>query len=203
MKQGKQGRGPGVVRRGWFLLGPLVLVAGCHAGRQSADPTLIERISRAGHSRTEAPKPGELAEKGRASIADECAKQSYVNASKGLIVSETGLHEDVFALRDRVSYGEMAFSLDEALRLESLLRVEANGQGHPTEQAKCIERFAERLESLTGPIVEADERLKELDISAFEDSAKKAQEQAEKQLRETDKPAEFTAQPSAPPLQNY
>ena len=192
-----------MVRRGWFLMGILVLVAGCHAGRQSGDPTLMERISRAGHSRREAPKPGELAEKGRASIADECAKQSYVNASKGLIVSETGLHEDVFALRDRVSYGEMAFALDEALRLESLLRAEANGHGNPTEQTNCIERFAERLESLTDPIVEADERLKELDISAFEDSAKKAQEQAEKQLREVDRSAGSTAQPSAPPLQNY
>jgi hypothetical protein len=184
-------------------MGTLVLVAGCHAGRQGADPTLLERISRSGHSKTGAPKPGELAEKGRASIADECAKQSYVNASKGLIVSETGLHEDVFALRDRVSYSEMAFALDEALRLESLLRVEANGHGHPTEQTECIERFAEHLESLTDPIVEADERLKELDVSAFEDSAKKAQEQAEKQLREADKPAESTAQPSGPPLQNY
>jgi len=184
-------------------MGMLVLVAGCHAGRQSGDPTLLERISRAGHLKTVSPKPGELAEKGRASIADECAKQSYVNASKGLIVSETGLHEDVFALRDRVSYGEMAFALDEALRLESLLRVEANGHGHPTEQTECIERFAEHLESLTDPIVEADERLKELDVSAFEDSAKKAQEQAEKQLHETDKPAEVTAQPSVPPLQNY
>ncbi len=120
-------------------------------------PDTLERISRAGHSKTEAPKPGELAEKGRATIADECAKQSYVNASKGLIVSETGLHEDVFALRDRVSYGEMAFALDEALRLESLLRVEANGHGHPAEQTECIERFAEQLESLTDPIVEADE----------------------------------------------
>ncbi len=184
-------------------MGTLVLVAGCHGGRQDGDSTLMERISRAGHSRTEAPKPGELAEKGRASIADECAKQSYVNASKGLIVSETGLHEDVFALRDRVSYGEMAFPLDEALRLESLLRAEAKGHGHPAEQAQCIERFAERLESLTDPIVEADERLKELDISAFEDSAKKAQEQAERQLREADKPAGATTQPSGPPLQNY
>jgi hypothetical protein len=184
-------------------MGMFVLVTGCHAGSQSGDPTLMERISRAGHSRTEAPKPGELAEKGRASIADECAKQSYVNASKGLIVSETGLHEDVFALRDRVSYGEMAFALDEALRLESLLRVEANGHRHPAEQTECIERFAERLESLTDPIVEADERLKELDVSAFEDSAKKAQEQAEKQLREADKPAGATTQPAGPPPQNY
>jgi hypothetical protein len=151
-----------------------------------------------GRSKTES-QPGVLAEKGRAEITDECAKQSYETANRGLIVNETALHEDVFALRDRVSYGVYAYGLDEALRLESLLHAEAAGLGHPTEQAECIQEFADHLESLTEPIIEAEERQKELDITAFKDSAKEAQEQADKKLRESEKPAEPTFQAPTPP----
>jgi len=176
------------------MMGTLLLAGGCHA-RQSGETTLLERIAHAARSKTEASQPGELAEKGRAAITDECAKQSYKTASKGLIVSETGLHEDVFALRDRVSYRQEAFRLGEALRLESLLHAEANGLGHPTEQAECVEEFAEHLEALTDPLVEADERQKELDVSAFKDSAKEAQEQADKRLSESEKPTEPKTQP--------
>jgi hypothetical protein len=171
-----------MVRRGLSVMGLLLLVAGCHGGQQVGDASFLERISRAGHSRV-APKPGELAEKGKAAIVTECEKQSYETASKGLIVSETGLHEDVFALRDRVSYVVVGYGLDEAQRLEDLLRAEAKVAGHPAEQAKCIEAFAEHLETLSDPLVEADERLKELDASAFAD----AQEQADKKLREADR----------------
>jgi hypothetical protein len=167
----------------------LVLIAGCHGRQQSGDTTLLERISRGGRSTVRAPKPGDLAEKGRAQITDECAKQSYETASKGLIVSETGLHEDVFTLRDRVSYGAVGYGLDDALRLEALLRVEAKDERHPAEQANCIEKFAEHLESVSDPLVEADERLKELDASAFEDSAKEAQQETERRLREVEKKA--------------
>jgi hypothetical protein len=173
-----------VVRRGVSVLGVLILVTGCHSRQQNGDVTLLERISRVGHSNI-APKPGELAEKGRAEITVECEKQSYENARKGLIVSETGLHEDVFTLRDRVSFGAIGYSLDEALRLESLLQAEAKTAGHPPEQAGCIQRFAEHLETLSDPLMERDQRLKELDASAFKDAAKEAQEQADKKLRET------------------
>jgi hypothetical protein len=170
------------------MMGSLLLVAGCHA-RQSGDISILERIERATHSKAEA-RPGELAAKGLAAITEECAKQSYKTASKGLIVSETGLHEDVFALRDRVSYGEEAFRLDEALQLESLLHAAADGLGHPTEQAGCVQKFAEHLETLTDPMVEADERQKELDLSAFKDSAKEVQEQADKRLSDSERPLE-------------
>jgi hypothetical protein len=180
------------------VLGVLVLVAGCHARRQSDDPTLLERISHARHSNAAPPKPGELAERGRAEIADECAKQSYDTARKGLIVSETGLHEDVFTLRDRVSYGAIGYDLDEALRLEAVLRAEAKVGEHSAAQADCIQEFAEHLETVSDPLVEGDQRLKELDASAFQDSAKEAEEQAQKQLRQTEKIAE----PKEPP-QNY
>jgi hypothetical protein len=173
------------------MMGTLFLVGGCHA--RNGDSTLLERVARIGRTKAEL-QPGALAEKGRAEITDECAKQSYKTASKGLIVSETALHEDVFALRDRVSYGEDAYGLDETLRLESLLRGEAAGLGHPTEQALCIREFADHLESLTDPIVVADERQRELDITAFKDSAREAQEQADKSLDASQKAVEPTAQ---------
>jgi hypothetical protein len=187
-----------VARRRLSGLGILVLIAGCHGRQQSRDTTLLGRISRGGHSTVQAPKPGDLAEKGRAEITDECAKQSYKTARKGLIVSETALHEDVFTLRDRVSYGAVGYRLDDALRLEALLRVEAKSERHPAEQANCIEEFAEHLESVSDPLVEGDERLKELDASAFEDSAKEAQQLTERQLRAAEKRAKSKESP-----QNY
>lgn len=179
-----QGLGTGLAGRGLSVMGVLIFAVGCHA-RQSGTE-LLERIARAG-SRTTAPKPGELAEEGRAAITDECAKQSYETARKGLIVSETGMHEDVFVLRDRVSYRGVGYGLDEAQRLEGLLKVEAKVVGRPAEQADCIQEFEEHLEALSDPLVEADVRQKELDVSAFQDAAKEAQEQAEKKLRAADK----------------
>jgi hypothetical protein len=161
----------------------LLLICGCRA-RQSGDATILERIESVGRSKIEAPKPGELAEKGRAAITEECAKQTYGNASKGLIVSETGLHEDVFALRDRISYGATGYGLDEALRLESLLHAEAKVGALPKEQAECVLEFAEHMETLTDPIVEADARQKEMDVSAFDKAGKESQEQTKEKLRE-------------------
>jgi hypothetical protein len=187
-------RGWGKAGCGVSVLGVLILVAGCHSRQQSGDATLLERISRVGHSNVTAPKAGELAEKGRAEIAVECEKQSYENASKGLIVSQTGLHEDVFALRDRVSYGAIGYSLDEAIRLEALLQADAKTPALPAEQARCLQSFAEHLETLSDPLVEADERLKELDVSAFNDAAKEAQAQADKKLRGPEKPVEAKTQ---------
>jgi hypothetical protein len=182
-----------------WVMGSLLLICGCRA-KQSGDATLLQRIESVGRSKA-APKPGELAEKGRAAITEECAKQTYANASKGLIVSETGLHEDVFALRDRVSYGANGYELDEALRLESLLHAEANVAGLPKEQAGCVLQFAEHMETLTDPIVEADLRQKELDVSAFDKAAKEAQETKDK-LREIEGSAEPKTQaPVSPP--NY
>ena len=186
------------------VLGGLLLVGGCHAGQKNGDATLLERISRARQRHSwVAPKPGELAEKGKAAIVTECEKQSYETASKGLIVSEIGLHEDVFVLRDRISYAGVGYGLDEAQRLEELLRAEAKGAGHPAEQANCIEAFAEHLETLSDPLVEADERLKELDASAFNDAAKEAQEQADKKLREAERSNDQRTQPAESLPQNY
>jgi hypothetical protein len=186
------------------VLGVLLLVGGCHTGQKSGDATLLERISRARQRHSwVAPKPGELAQKGKAAIVTECEKQSYETARKGLIVSEIGLHEDVFVLRDRVSYAGMGYGLDEAQRLEQLLRAEAKVAGHPAEQAGCIEAFAEHLEALSDPLVEADQRLKELDASAFSDATKEAEEQADRKLRGADRSAEQRTRPPESLRQNY
>jgi hypothetical protein len=179
-------------------------MAGCHATRSTGSETLMNRIARAGHLRGQEVKPGVLAEEGRAAISDQCEKQSYETASKGLFVSETGLHEDVFALRNRVSYGEIAYGLDEALRLESLLSTEANNPAHSKDQGDCVREFAEHMESLTDPMVEADMRQKELDVSAYKDSTREAEEQAEKKLRGLETPAMPKTQSSSDSLpQSY
>lgn len=182
------GLGTGIVR-GSLAIGMLVLVIGCHARHPTGDETFLERVSRVGGLGGQTVTPEALAEEGRGAITDQCAKQSYVTASKGLIVNETGLHEDVFALRNRVSYGEIAYGLDEALRLESLLNKEAGNSANPKDQQDCIREFAQHMESLTDPMVEEDTREKELDVSAYKDSAKEADEQAEKKLRGPETPA--------------
>ncbi len=183
----------GTMSRGVAAASVLILVAGCHGGRQKDGTTLLGRISNARHART-VEGPGELAEKelvekGLAEIVTECEKQSYETARKGLIVSETGLHEDVFSLRDRVSYAGLSYRLDEALRLEALLHAEASAAGHLREQARCIEEFAAHFVTLSDPLVEADKRQKELDASAFRDSTKEADAQAYKKLREAERVA--------------
>ena len=149
------------------------------------------------------PKPGELAEKGKAEIVAECEKQSYETASKGLIMSEVGLHEDVFVLRDRLTYTGIGYQLDEAQRLEELLRAEAKVGGHPGDQANCIKEFAEHLESLSDPLVEADKRRKELDVSAITDAAKEDQEQADRKLRDADRSSGPKTQPPESEAKNY
>lgn len=183
------GRGPAC--RGASVIGLLILVVGCHSGQQ----TVLDRISGAGHSN--AARSAGLAEKGEAEITAECAGQNYKNAVKEIIVSETGLHEDVFALRDRVSHGEIAYGLDDALTLESLLEADAKQVGGSSEKTGCLQQFLEHLEALSDPLLDGDEKQKELDASAFQDSAKEAEEQAEKNPR-TEKPAGRKAQPSKP-----
>jgi hypothetical protein len=185
-------RETGAIDRAVIAAAVLIVIVGCNGRRQSEGSTLLGRISNSGRARVAA--PGELAEKGRAEIVTECEKQSYETARKGLIVSETGLHEDVFALRDRVSYAGLSYRLDEALRLEALLQAEASAAGHLQEQARCIEEFAAHFETLSGPLVEADERQKELDASAFRDSTKEADAQADRKLREAERAAEPQAQ---------
>jgi hypothetical protein len=51
--------------------------------------------------------------------------------------------------------------------------------------------------------VEADQRLKELDASAFSDATREAEEQADKKLREADRSTEKRTQPVESLPQNY
>lgn len=180
-------------------MGSLLLVGGCHGGG-NGDTSILEKIAHAVRFKTGASAAGKLAEKGRAAITEECAKQSYETARKGLIVSETGLHEDVFALRDRVSYREDAYRLDDALQLETLLHAEADGLGHSTAQTECVREFAEHLETLTDPLIEADARQRELDMSAFKESVRESEQQANKRLAEGEKATEpMTHTPGSQP----
>jgi hypothetical protein len=129
-----------------------------------------------------------MAAVGKDTITTECEHESYANASKGLIVEEAGLHEDVFSLRDRASLTPNAYTLDESLRLEALLRAEATISGHSAEQADCIDKFAEHLGGLIDSLVQADKVQKEMDILAFKDASKQAEDQLVKKQHETGQP---------------
>jgi hypothetical protein len=191
------------MQRGALLsvMGLMVGLVGCHGRHPGGDESFLSRIGRIGRSTNVAPIPGELAEQGRAAITEQCGKQSYENVKKGLLVSEIGLHEDVFVLRDRVTYTGIGYGLDEALRLESLLEAEVKAGGRPADQTSCIESFATHLEMLSDPLVEADARRKELDASAFSDSEQKADQQAEKTLRQAEK--QNNSVPPLDPKDNY
>jgi hypothetical protein len=167
-----------------LIIGLLTLLAGCHAKENIRETRLYQKIYRRSHFNPPSPVPGKMAAAGKDTIIAECAHESYANASKGLIVGEAGLHEDVFALRDRDSLAADAYSLDEAQRLEAMLRTEVSAAGHPAEQAACITQFVERLETLTGNLVEADKLQKEMDISAFNDSKRQAERVLEEKQRE-------------------
>jgi hypothetical protein len=158
--------------KGAVLLGLLIVANGCH--------------SRAAHravesSRKSSESPAKLAEDGRVTIVAICAKESFATARPGLIVAEAGLREDVFLLRDRDSYQPVPYGLDEAQRLEILLRADAETSGHTEEQAACIREFAEHLESLTEPLAEAARREREIDSSAFSQSDKQVQDDLERE----------------------
>ncbi|WP_353067458.1 hypothetical protein RBB77_11155 [Tunturibacter psychrotolerans] len=131
--------------------------------------------------------PNHLAAEGLATLTATCEKQSFENARTGLIVSQTGLREDVFALRSR-TYSSVAFSLDAALKLEEVLRNELKDKKQPGEQRECVQQFEGYLETLTDPLVEQDKLSKELDASAFKDSTKEAQEELKRE-KETEEMA--------------
>jgi hypothetical protein len=161
--------------RAGSIAGILLLMAGCHSGNRSN--SLLEGLSSMAQPNASNLGPNHLAAEGLAAITDECEKQSFENARKGLIVSQTGLHEDVFAMRSRTSYASIAFGLDDALKLEDVLRNELKENRQPGEQRECVQQFVGYLEALTDPMVDRDKLAKELDAAAFKDSAKEAQEE--------------------------
>jgi hypothetical protein len=167
----------------------LMLLAGCHARNRFSESTANDRIARDARFNTTSLAPGRKAELGRDSITTECEHESYANASKGLIVKDTGLHQDVFSLRDRASLAANAYNLNETLGLEALLFAEAKAAGHSGAQADCIDEFADHFVTLTDLLVQADKVQKELDVAAFNQATKQADDQLEKQQRGSEQPA--------------
>lgn len=163
------------ILRARSIAGVLLLMAGCHSGHRS-DP-LMEGLSSKAQQKASNLGPNHLAAEGLDAITAACEKQSFENARNGLIVSQTGLHEDVFALRNRRSYASIAFSLDDALKLEDVLRNQLKEKQQPGEQLECVRQFGGYLEMLTDPMVEQDKLAQELDASAFRDSSKEAEEE--------------------------
>jgi len=162
-----------VILRAASVAGILLLMAGCHSNDRSS--SLLEHLSNTAPPKASSLGPNHLAAEGLASITSACEKQSFENARTGIIVSQTGLHEDVFAMRSR-TYSSVAFSLDDALKLEDVLRNELKASQQP-EQRECVQQFEGYLETLTDPLVEQDKLAKDLDASAFKDSNKEAQEE--------------------------
>ena len=124
-------------------------------------------------------------------IASACAKRPYANARKGLIVSEAGLHEDVFELRSRSSYRAVAYGMGETQMLEALLQKEAGAGGrsnYPADQEACIRQFTEHMQTLTDRLAEQDAVQKQLDISAFDSASKEAQQEMEQEEKAIAKP---------------
>ena len=83
----------------------------------------------------------------------------------------------MFALRSGESYASIAFGLDDALKLEEVLKRQLSGSGQPAEQRECVQQFEGYLETLTDPMVEQDRFAKELDATAFKASTQEAQEE--------------------------
>jgi hypothetical protein len=157
----------------------LLLATGCRDG-SAGRRQMHEMLARVRHSGKARRTPDEMAAAGTAAIVNECAKESFANARTGLIVGETRLHEDVFELRDPDSFAAIAYGMDETLRLEGSLRAEAKAPGSSAASAVCVESFAAHLQTLTDPLLEGDSIQKDLDVSAFNDSNRQAEEQLEK-----------------------
>lgn len=137
------------------------------------------------HSRKEAPPLNQTGANGSTALADNaaavisavCTRQSYATAHVGLIAGTTGLREDVFELRDPVSYKIVPYRLSATVRLEKLLRQSADAPGRPSAQADCMRQFADYFESLAVPLVDAAQDEKDIDVSAFKQAQKEAQQQ--------------------------
>lgn len=155
---------------GLMTTGLLVAAFGCH-GKKSA-------------ALSEGKGPAELADAAASVISAVCTRQSYATASVGLIAGETKLREDVFELRDPVSYRIIPYRLSATVRLEGLLRQGAVASGRPQAQAECMLQFADHFKTLTDPLVEEAQAEKQIDVSAFKNAEKEAQQEVETEERE-------------------
>jgi hypothetical protein len=155
---------------GLLATGLSVGVLGCHGKDQ--------KLLSAGATTTSS---ASLADKGAAAIAMVCERQSFATAKIGLIAGETGLQEDVFEMRDPVSYTAVPYRLRATVRLEALLRQGAGAAGRPKDQSQCMQDFAGHLKQLSDPLVEAARSRKAIDVLAFKDAEKQAEQEIETQ----------------------
>jgi hypothetical protein len=153
---------------GLLAAGLTVSVLGCQGKKQG--PSIAGVAPQASAS---------LADKGAAAIATVCTRQSYATAKVGLIAGETGLQEDVFEMRDPVSYTIVPYRLRATVRLEALLRQGAEAAGRPEGQKQCMRDFADHLKELSDPLVEAVKSQKTVDVLAFKDAEREAQQEVE------------------------
>jgi hypothetical protein len=149
--------------------GLTVVVLGCHG---KTEPSIAG---------VPAEQSALLAEKGAAAIATVCSRQTFATAKVGLIAGETGLSEDVFEMRDPVSYTVVPYRLGASVRLETMLRRGAAAPDRPDDQAKCMRDFADHLKELTDPLVAAAKDQDKADVLAFKDAQKEAQQEIEAQ----------------------
>lgn len=154
---------------GLLATGLAVSVLGCHGKRE---PSIAG---------VPAEQSVVLAEKGAAAIATVCSRQAFATAKVGLIAGETRLGEDVFEMRDPVSYTIVPYRLGTTVRLETMLRQGAAAPGRPQDQAKCMRDFADHLKGLTDPLVAAAKDQNQADVLAFKDAEKEAQQEIEAQ----------------------
>lgn len=165
----------------------MATATGCRSHRHEV--RLSDAAIEAGHVDSPQASAKKIAGAGVA-IVSACATQPYDNASKGLIVDEPGLDEDVLDLRDRNTLRAVPFGLGETERLASLLEKETSLTGHPAypaEQLACIQQFSSHLRTLTQPLVQANEVQKQLDVSAFNKAAKEAEQETEEQTQQEEK----------------
>jgi hypothetical protein len=167
-----------VLGRGVGVAGILMLIAGCHSGHRSDVLGSLASVTRA---KSTTLGPNHLAAAGLATISTACEEQSFENARSGLIASETGLHEEVFSLRSRGTYASLAFSLDDALKLEEVLQKYLKTNQPSSDQRECVQQFEGYLETLSDPMAEQDKLTRDLDATAFKDSAKEAREEVKRE----------------------
>ena len=159
---------------GLLCAGLCASILGCR-GKKAADKPVAEHSDAARDSAA-------LAEKASVEIVAVCARQSYATASVGLIAGVTGLQEDVFELRDPGSFKVVPYRLGATVRLETLLRQEAERTVRPAAQAECIRQFADHFKQLTDPLVDEALDEKKIDKTSFKDAEKEAQQ--ERQIEE-------------------
>ncbi|WP_158941448.1 hypothetical protein [Granulicella sp. S190] len=156
-----------------------IVIAGCHSAHRGSEGNLLLGLTKVAPSNTDSNR---LAEDGSAAITAECGRQSFEDARKALIISETELEEDVFTMKGRsASSAPIGFGLDDALRLEELLQKRLQGVAQTDKPTQCVQKFEIYLETLTDPMVERDRLTKQQDNSAYNDATKQAQDEVKKE----------------------